>query len=462
MKQMKEKQNLKQDSNVFKKIPEWLLYVFISAFFLVMYARGSVGITQDSEQYISMNVRREPIYPLFLALFRFFAKEHALEVVGLVQGLLSAVSVSIFLWKISGYFELKLLSKTGVMFIGIIPYIMTGFFSRTHLFVPNMIMCEAVTIPLSLLFFVVMTGILFEGKKRYFVSGAILAFVLSLTRSQMMIMLVIYTIVVFAKLFELRKQKKVLMQMMISVFVFAVLMFGRDLFTKGYNQIVNGQFMATPYAPITYLTHVMYASDEHTGDDITDEITRYFYSEMKRKLTEQKAGYEYAGKGMLNRGLHLESEHDHIKFDMIEKTVYEEYAILQTNDFAIQNQLEDEMADRVLKAVYPKTTARWFYDYISLALIGLIRSVAVVHPVLNVFALFLYLSAVGMMIYSFCRNRRSKAAALMLFALLFICANVAGTAMVIMCLSRYMIYGMPLFYTAYFMLLLEMVGYRKK
>ena len=32
MKQMKEKQNLKQDSNVFKKIPEWLLYVFISVF----------------------------------------------------------------------------------------------------------------------------------------------------------------------------------------------------------------------------------------------------------------------------------------------------------------------------------------------------------------------------------------------------------------------------------------------
>jgi hypothetical protein len=40
-------------------------------------------------------------------------------------------------------------------------------------------------------------------------------------------------------------------------------------------------------------------------------------------------------------------------------------------------------------------------------------------------------------------------------ALLFIAANVCATSMTIMCLSRYMIYGFALFYTAFFLLVVE-------
>jgi hypothetical protein len=40
-------------------------------------------------------------------------------------------------------------------------------------------------------------------------------------------------------------------------------------------------------------------------------------------------------------------------------------------------------------------------------------------------------------------------------ALLFIIANVCATSMTIMCLSRYMIYGFSLFYTAGFLLVVE-------
>lgn len=50
----------------------------------------------------------------------------------------------------------------------------------------------------------------------------------------------------------------------------------------------------------------------------------------------------------------------------------------------------------------------------------------------------------------------------MAFALMMICANVFATAIMIMCLSRYMIYNTALFYIAGLMCLRELYIDRKK
>lgn len=53
------------------------------------------------------------------------------------------------------------------------------------------------------------------------------------------------------------------------------------------------------------------------------------------------------------------------------------------------------------------------------------------------------------------RESCQDAAWVMGVALLFIAANVCATSITIMCLSRYMIYGFSLFYTALFLLIRE-------
>ena len=59
------------------------------------------------------------------------------------------------------------------------------------------------------------------------------------------------------------------------------------------------------------------------------------------------------------------------------------------------------------------------------------------------------------MIYTFAKDRQSKAARVMALALLAVAANVYSTSLVIMCLSRYMIYGLPLVYIGGLLLLYE-------
>ena len=68
----------------------WLFFIGLLLFFLGMYARYGIGVYNDSEQYITMHIHREPLYPLFLALFRAMAGADAgLKLAVIVQGILA-------------------------------------------------------------------------------------------------------------------------------------------------------------------------------------------------------------------------------------------------------------------------------------------------------------------------------------------------------------------------------------
>lgn len=124
-------------------------------------------------------------------------------------------------------------------------------------------------------------------------------------------------------------------------------------------------------------------------------------------------------------------------------------------DYYQQSRMSDEMAGRMLSRLLPACFGQWLYDYISLCIYGFIRSVAVVHPLINWAALLVIAAAAGLAVWQVWRMKRSDAAWAMGIALLFIAANVCATSITIMCLSRYMIYGFSFFYTAGFLLLRE-------
>jgi hypothetical protein len=117
--------------------------------------------------------------------------------------------------------------------------------------------------------------------------------------------------------------------------------------------------------------------------------------------------------------------------------------------------MSDEMAGRMIKKLLPACFGQWLYDYILLCRNGFVRSIAVVHPFLNFAALFLYVLAAGLLVWQMSVKKRFQAAVVMGTALLFIAANVCATSITIMCLSRYMIYGFSLFYTALYLLVRE-------
>ena len=241
--------------------------------------------------------------------------------------------------------------------------------------------------------------------------------------------------------------------MMILVFLL------RSLTVHVYNYFVTGYFMGNTYGQVNTLTNVIYACDEEDREVFEEgDMAQAFFDSFYKQAVEQGLNYKFSGDSFGERAAYLEANHDILKFQILEAELSAYYFSLGKVDYYEQSSMSDEMAGQMIKKLLPVCFGQWLYDYILLCRGGFVRSIAVVHPIINFVALFLYLAAVGLSLWLVCVRRRFQAATVMGVALLFIAANVCATSITIMCLSRYMIYGFSLFYIAFFLLIREACG----
>lgn len=443
------------------------LLIVLAALFLGMFAIFGPGVYNDSDQYIKMHIHREPLYPLFLLCLRELFGEVWLTAMGIIQNLLAAFSIWLFAEYMAKKFSLRFFEEIVVVLLGIMPHMVTKYFSSLHLFITNSVMSEALCIPLFTLFLLECFKILTDGEEsadeiQSVWLALILALLLSLTRSQMMVTLLLWAVSVCVKLFVVRVKNGTLTLRLVGavLLIVAVAFFGRSMAVKSYNLVFNGRFINNTYGTVNTLTNILYAADREDGENIKDEEARAFFYQMYDLTEARQANYKYAGDSWREKVEHIEQWHDTVKYEMIEDVFYQTYDKTVTSDYITQNLMADKMAGKIIAGVLPKCFGMWFADYLMIAGYGLIRSIAVIHPVINWIAFLLYLSAIAMTIWRIRRSLRdegriSGSAWLMALSLLAIAANVFAVSLTIMALSRYMIYGFSAFYTAYFILLVE-------
>ncbi|WP_342757124.1 hypothetical protein [Kineothrix sedimenti] len=443
------------------------LLIVLAALFLGMFAIFGPGVYNDSDQYIKMHIHREPLYPLFLLCLRELFGEVWLTAMGIIQNLLAAFSIWLFAEYMAKKFSLRFFEEIVVVLLGIMPHMVTKYFSSLHLFITNSVMSEALCIPLFTLFLLECFKILTDGEEsadeiQSVWLALILALLLSLTRSQMMVTLLLWAVSVCVKLFVVRVKNGALTLRLVGavLLIVAVAFFGRSVAVKSYNLVFNGRFINNTYGTVNTLTNILYAADREDGENIKDEEARVFFYQMYDLTEARQANYKYAGDSWREKVEHIEQWHDTVKYEMIEDVFYQTYDKTVTSDYITQNLMADEVAGKIIAGILPECFGRWFADYLLIAGYGLIRSIAVIHPVINWVAFLLYLSAIAMTIWRIRRSLReegriSGSAWLMALSLLAIAANVFAVSLTIMALSRYMIYGFSAFYTAYFILLVE-------
>lgn len=447
-----------------KAVWPWLLPGLLLAVFWGMFAVYGPGIYNDSDQYIKMHIHREPLYPLFLAALRGIFGEGWLTAMGILQNGLAAVSIWVFARYMAGRFRLNWLEEGILALLGLMPHMMTMFFSSLHLFLTNSVMSEALCLPLFLLFMTACFGMCLEEerKKRREMAGLALAlaFLLSLTRSQMLLAVLLWTAVLGGRILLEKKEKGqgagARLPALLAVLTAALLVFAlRTLSVRTYNLVFNGRFINNTYGAVNTLTNILYAADRSHGERISDPEAREFFYLMYDLTEERQANYKYAGKGWTRRAEHLEQWHDTIKYEMIEDVFYQAYDKTVTTDYIEQNLMADETAARIIAGILPGCFVRWLGNYLAVAAYGLIRSIAVVHPLLNRAVALIYLSVPLLAWLVRRRGGERGAIVVMAIALLAVLANAAAVSVTIMCLSRYMIYGFTTFYAGYFLLLRE-------
>lgn len=438
-----------------KKFPfSWLLPVL---FFAALWLLGTTGIYNDSNQYIAMHIHREPLYSFFLWIFRsLFGETKYLDIVRFLQNGLAAFSVIWLAESLKKRFAFGQWMEALVCLILLAPHIITPVFSASGLVLSNGVISEALGLPLFYLFTAQCMKMVYTRQRGAALSSLLLSLFLSLVRGQMMFTILLW--LVFAGAVVIVEKKKLAKCLLICVVCTALAFGTRTLLVKSYNLVFNGYFINNTFGSVGLLANILYAADEEDAERIVDQDARVMFELSYRLAKEQGATYQDAPEGFFNRAAHLEKWHDAIKFEMIEEPWRQLHDREGFIDYIPENVESDRIATTIVKSLLPAVLGRWLYDYLALACYGLIRSIAVVHPLLNWYALTAYLAYIVLAALAWRKNHNSNAVWLAAFSLLAVLANVFATSMIIMCLSRYVIYGLPLFYVSGLMLLYELAG----
>lgn len=438
-----------------KKFPfSWLLPVL---FFAALWLLGTTGIYNDSNQYIAMHIHREPLYSFFLWIFRsLFGETKYLDIVRFLQNGLAAFSVIWLAESLKKRFDFGQWMEALVCLILLAPHIITPVFSASGLVLSNGVISEALGLPLFYLFTAQCMKMVYTRQRGAALSSLLLSLFLSLVRGQMMFTILLW--LVFAGAVVIVEKKKLAKRLLICVVCTALAFGTRTLLVKSYNLVFNGYFINNTFGSVGLLANILYAADEEDAKRIADQDARVMFELSYRLAKEQGATYQDAPEGFFNRAAHLEKWHDAIKFEMIEEPWRQLHDREGFIDYIPENVESDRIAATIVKSLLPAVLGRWLYNYLALACYGLIRSIAVVHPLLNWYALTAYLAYIVLAALAWRKNHNSNAVWLAAFSLLAVLANVFATSMIIMCLSRYVIYGLPLFYVSGLMLLYELAG----
>lgn len=438
----------------------WISFLLLAAlllFFEGMFLIYGPGVYNDSEQYLQMHIHREPLYPLFLWVLRLCTSEHYLILMGIVQNFFMAVSIWLLTRSIARKFSFSAGWQFLLVLIQVFPHLMTKYFSVMGVFITNSVMSEALTFPLFTLWIMNTLEFLWEGKRKNAVGMLVFSFLLSLTRSQMMVTILIFFFAELYRLILVCKRKRILVSVLGLVLLITVVFGVRTLTVRCYNLAVHGRFINNTYGNVNLVTDMIYASDREAGENISDEQTRAFFYEIFDKAWEIEGNYQFAGNSLSQRAEHIEQKHDNIKFYCVEDTFYQYYDQNVTTDYITQNLLADEQTAEIMKGIFTKCFKNWLLTYCGIVYYGLIRSIAVVHPLINIAVILIYVSAIAITIWLWKRKPKSPAIPMMCLSLLFIAGNTAAVALTIMCLSRYMIYGFSLFYLSYLVAAAELL-----
>lgn len=444
------------------KVNLWICLAF-SLFFIGLFLFGEPQYLGDTYQHENQFVSREPVYALLIQLLKWiFPTAHFRVLIG-IQSILAIWANSMFLIFLRKGFELKnwMLPFAGLIMLA--PHIVTPFASSTHMVITNSLLSEGLTY--SLYLYVIKYLLLTLQSKKALGKESLIALFSSLfvscTRGQFMIFLVLWLLTAGLTAI-IGRQKK---QLLIIFLAFVVTFVGRGYLIKIYNYSEQGLFVGTVAGKSMQFANVLYVADKEDGDSIQDTKLRELFYQMYDAADKDQMNYKYAPDGLMQRAIHHEECHDALNFDYFQAVAAEYIASekgVTTGDYQKYLVVQDEVATELMNELLPSMVGKYLYNYVTMIMMGLVRSVAIVHPVLNWYALFVYLIAVMVMVYVWYKDHYAKSAYFMLLTLIMIAGNVAGTALMIQCISRYMLYSLPLFYIALALLLRDVFMYNKQ
>lgn len=434
------------------------------------------GFYPDTQSYIRMDIAREPLYPLFLLLCRSVAgAEGGLVLAVCLQNALCAFAVYFLYVSIRGAFPMPethgKVSPGGRLFSLLLlaallaPHVATPLFSSSHMILSDAILSEGLCYPLYQIFGTVLLRGLWGETGRLRAAGESfgLAFLLELLRGQMMIAAVIWAAAVCAMLLACGKKRR----LCVPVCLAAVLLLGCRTPVIGlYNASVHGVFSSNTSNHLTMLASRLYTAGEDAEDAFAAEPMRTLFARMYDETERRQYSARFAGEGMQARALHQEAMHDRIKFEIVTPLLLDAVrngaGTQETAGGEEESVQIDALAGEMARTLAGRDIGAQLTVYAAVFWCGLVRTAAFLHPGVNLAVTLGYVLLAALALRLLRRDRHSREAWFLGFVYVLIGINVSAVSMMIMCLSRYVVYNTPFLYAAALLVLRKSVQRRTK
>lgn len=412
----------------------------------------------DTHQYLHLFVTREPAYALFTRIFTVIwgYKNYGRALV-VAQNIIAIAATYYAYYKFTENIRLP---KFGDLIAGgllLVPHVITPLASSSHMIITNSVMTEGLSFSAYYIWFAYASECLIckeEMKKKSIMCMFGMAFVMTLIRGQFMVMLIMCAMIMIYRHFLKKNYKRILA----VVIALGVLFVSKTLITKAYNYANWRIATNTVSSKSMMLANIVYLGNKEAAGMIEDENLKNAYLEMVNGVESAGLTIDYSTGGIISRAKFHESGHETINFDYVAPISRKYITESEGIDESTYMELlvwEEKVTGDIINRVFPKVLGKYISNYFVIASLGFVRSVAVDKSVLSFFAVVMYILAIMMMLYLFRKDGNSQAALFMLMVLIAICGTVFGTSLVIECISRYMIYNLPLFYMALLAMLNE-------
>lgn len=442
-----------------------ILYGIIVVFFTLMGVLGPIGIYNDTSGYLNHSSARDPLYAIFMWLTSFMNETCRMRVIVILQNVFMAFSYIFLLSYLTQCFRMKTIMQVLVTGCLLVPHILIPLATKSGMILMNSILSEGITLPLYVVFFTFILKMLFSDDKKvyYGLLSLIFCILLITARGQLMSVLIVWVLVAIYCCIK----KKRFWWIPISIILFIGAFFAKLLVNNIYNYLANGVATGNTSEAYTILANTLFWMDLDQKVVYEDKEIQAVYDEIIVNLSDVKLNYKYAPNNLDDFVTYYEYCHDEIKFNEI-------YTVIPIHYYVRRNGFTDSITtaiecDKTAKIIYSKlllsNPKNYFSTYTKLATAGMIRTVAILSPLFDIYAIGIYTLFIFVSLCLFLRYRKAdvviKSVELAVFLMILILGLVLSTSFVTACISRYVIYNMSLFYIVLLILIQTLIRQKR-
>lgn len=432
-----------------------LIIIPLMVFFFFGIIDGGV-ICVDSNAYMDMLDFVEPIYPLFISIFRLiFGTETNLylDAIAVFQSLLMGYAVL----RLAKYAKQKFNTGYGtaliIEMIIISVSLMCRFVAKRGSMYSNSILTEGLAYPLFLIFFRHLFELLSERKNKEIVICTLMSILMISIRKQMYITLFLLVLVLFTVALMSREYKKYIMSIaMVLVIVFG----GCKVFDTAYMFLTKG-VSSTHTSDNRFLTTMVFYTSEREYASLIDDVeVRQLFLDIYDVCDDGGHLKRSDKTNWYKRVVHFEKNYDEIQrkimWPMIQEHVRNVYG--EVNELeVIVDSYNQKIIDSLFLAVLPQLVLTFVDNYLA----GLMITVTADREIFGLISLTIYLVYFVLMFAEYKINGNSNVFMFSALTIISIIINVSIISITVFNQTRYTIYNMGLFYISGLLLLEKLV-----